>query len=351
MAQVDDARLSAALSDVLAQGDTKELFRAVLRTALQELIEEELTAAIGAAAHERTETRSNQRNGGRSKTLSTPAGDVELRTPKVRVGSFFPSLLGPRRRGRRGSRRLPEPAAGPHRLPVRVLRRDLRLEARIDGRVVSRAVVVATGVAADGTREVLGVDVGDSEDEVFWTAFLRSLRTRGLTGVRLVISDAHAGLKGRRRPPGAGRRLAALQGPVRAQRPGLANKQHGEMVPATIRTVFAQPDAQAAREQLHAVVDMRRAKFPAVARCCSMPNRTCSPTPTSPDRTGGGSGRPTRWSASTRRSSAAATSSPSSPTTPPSSGSSAPCYWRSTTKGRSQTAPTSAEHSVAQLHA
>ena len=68
-------------------------------------------------------------------------------------------------------------------------------KARVDHRVVSQAVVVATGVAADGHREVLGFDVGDSEDGAFWTAFLRSLRTRGLTGVQLVISDAHAGLK------------------------------------------------------------------------------------------------------------------------------------------------------------
>ena len=70
------------------------------------------------------------------------------------------------------------------------------LKARVDGRVVFRAVVIATGVTADGGREVLGLDVGDSEDGAFWTAFLRSLKARGLTGVQLVISDAHTGLKG-----------------------------------------------------------------------------------------------------------------------------------------------------------
>ena len=87
----------------------------------------------------------------------------------------------------------------------------------MDGRVVSRAVVIATGVTADGGREVLGLDVGDSEDGAFWTAFLRSLKARGLTGVQLVISDAHTGLKpGHQR--GHGRcRLAALPGPLKLE--------------------------------------------------------------------------------------------------------------------------------------
>lgn len=138
------------------------------------------------------------------------------------------------------------------------------VKARLDGRVVSRAVV-ATGVAANGHREVLGCDVGDSEDEVFWTQFLRSLRQRSLSGVRLVISDAHEGLKA-----AVGRVLAGAgwqRCRVHFVRSALAkvSKSHAEMVAATVRTIFAQPDALAAREQLHAVVDMLRGKFPAVA--------------------------------------------------------------------------------------
>lgn len=139
------------------------------------------------------------------------------------------------------------------------------VKARVDGRVVSRAVVVATGVAVNGHREVLGCDVGDSEDEVFCTQFLRSLRQRGLSGVHLVISDADEGLKA-----AVGRVLAGAgwqRCRVHFVRNALAkvSKSHAEMVAATVRTIFAQPDAPAARQQLHAVVDMLRGKFPAVA--------------------------------------------------------------------------------------
>src|SRR3954454_18463761 len=97
MTHDNDARFADLLAR-LGEGDSRELFRRLLQHGMQELIDAELTAAIGAAPHERIETRSNQRNGARSRLLSTPAGDVELRIPKVRVGSFFPSLLEPRRR-------------------------------------------------------------------------------------------------------------------------------------------------------------------------------------------------------------------------------------------------------------
>jgi putative transposase len=97
MTHDDDARVADLLAR-LDEGDSRELFRRLLQQGMQELIDAELTAAIGAAPHERVESRSNQRNGSRSRLLSTPAGDIELRIPKVRVGSFFPSLLEPRRR-------------------------------------------------------------------------------------------------------------------------------------------------------------------------------------------------------------------------------------------------------------
>ena len=137
-------------------------------------------------------------------------------------------------------------------------------KARVEHRVVSQAIVVATGVAADGRREVLGFDVGDSEDGAFWTAFLRSLKTRGLHGVQLVISDAHAGLKAAIEAVLLGAawqrcRVHFLRN-VLAQVP----KGHQEMVAAAIRTVFAQPDAEHVRSQLDVIAGMLGRQFPKV---------------------------------------------------------------------------------------
>jgi len=137
-------------------------------------------------------------------------------------------------------------------------------KARVDHRVVSPAVVVATGVAADGRREVLGFDVGDSEDGAFWTAFLRSLKTRGLGGVQLVISDAHSGLKQAIEAVLIGAawqrcRVHFLRN-VLAQVP----KGHAEMVAAAIRTIFAQPDPGHVREQLDTIAGMLGRQLPKV---------------------------------------------------------------------------------------
>jgi putative transposase len=137
-------------------------------------------------------------------------------------------------------------------------------KARVNHRVVSQAVVVATGVAADGHREVLGFDVGDSEDGAFWTAFLRSLRARGLSGVQLVISDAHAGLKAAIASVLLGAawqrcRVHFLRNVLAAVPKGSA-----EMVAATIRTIFAQPAAAAVHEQLGIIAGMLGRQFPKV---------------------------------------------------------------------------------------
>jgi len=139
------------------------------------------------------------------------------------------------------------------------------VKVRQDGRVVSMAVVIAIGVRASGEREVLGLDVGPSEDGAFWLPFLRGLVARGLAGVRLVTSDAHAGLKGAI--------VAVLQGAswqrcrVHFVRNALAYVPKGAqpMVAATIRTVFVQPDAAAAREQWRRVADSFRPRFPRLA--------------------------------------------------------------------------------------
>jgi putative transposase len=139
------------------------------------------------------------------------------------------------------------------------------LKARVDGRVVSRAVVIATGVTADGGREVLGLDVGDSEDGAFWTAFLRSLKARGLAGVQLVISDAHTGLKAAIAAVMAGAAWQRCR--VHFLRNVLARVPKGsaEMVAAAIRTIFAQPTGAEVIEQVDKVAAMLAPKFPAVA--------------------------------------------------------------------------------------
>ena len=235
-------------------------------------------------------------------------GTLDLRVPRVRDGSFFPSLLEPRKRAERAlvavvqeayvqgvsTRRVDDlvQALGLQgisksqvsrlceALDAEVERFRTRkldgpypyvwldatfLKVRQDGRVVSLAVVLAIGVGASGQREVLGLDVGPSEDGAFWVQFLRSLVARGLSGVQLVISDAHQGLKGAIE--------AVLQGAawqrcrVHFVRNALAlvPKSTQQMVAATIRTVFVQPDAAAAREQWRRVADGFRPRYPRLA--------------------------------------------------------------------------------------
>ena len=138
------------------------------------------------------------------------------------------------------------------------------VKARVGGRVVSRAVVVATGVSSEGTREVLGIAIGDSEDAAFWTQFLQSLRGRGLGGVQLVISDSHLGLKAAIAKvfPGA----AWQRCRVHFMRNVLVKvpKHHQQMVAAMIRTIFAQPDARHVERQLREVAATMHKQFPQV---------------------------------------------------------------------------------------
>jgi transposase-like protein len=131
--------------------------------------------------------------------------------------------------------------------------------------VVSRAVVIATGITADGQREVLGVDVGDSEDETFWTAFLRSLRSRALGGVRLVISDAHAGLRAAITKTVQGASWQRCR--VHFARNLLATvpKAHTEMVAAAFRSIFALTDPADVRARWDEVTDTLAARFPRAA--------------------------------------------------------------------------------------
>jgi len=303
-----DSDLSELLEAVKA-GEMTEKIRTSLAWVLQQLIEAELTATIGAGPHERTDSRTAQRNGHRPKLITTAAGDVELYIPKLREGSFYPSLLERRRRIDRAlfavvmeawvhgvsTRKVDDlvkalgAASGISKSEVsRIcaeLDRDLEafrtrklegefpyvfcdatyVKARVRGRVVSRAVVIATGVTSSGDREVLGVEVGDSEDGAFWTAFLRSLRARGLSGVQLVISDHHLGLKQAISSVFIGASWQRCR--VHFMRNVLARvpKASSEMVAAAIRTVFAQPDAAHVRSQADEVTRMLAGQFPDVA--------------------------------------------------------------------------------------
>ena len=298
------------LTDALRSADGGEVMRRLLLTMLQALIDAEATAQIGAAPHERTETRTTQRNGTRDKLVATTAGDLTVQIPKVRTGSFFPSLLAPRRRidvalhavvmqawvEGVSTRKVDDLVAalgvesGISKSEVSRICAQLDGEvaawrarpldeqafpyvfldatyckARVNGRVVSRAVVIATGVSADGRREVLGCDVGDSENEVFWTDFLRGLRDRGLAGVQLVISDSHRGLTNAIDTVLAGAAWQRCR--VHFMRNVLArvSKGQAEMVAAAIRTIFAQPTADTVREAVDNVATTLERQFPAVA--------------------------------------------------------------------------------------
>jgi putative transposase len=298
------------LLDVMRSADGGDLMRRLLATMLQLLVDAEATAFIGAERHERSEARTTQRNGTRDKLVATATGDITVKIPKLRSGSFFPSLLCPRRRvdvalhavimqawiEGVSTRKVDDLVAalgvesgisksevsricGQLDTDIAAWReRDLSSQttpyvfldatyckARIGGRVVSQAVVIATGVTADGHREVLGVDVGDSETEDFWSEFLRSLRDRGLHGVQLVISDAHRGLVNAISAVCAGAAWQRCR--VHFMRNALAkvSKGHAEMVAAAIRTIFTQPTGPGVREHVEVVAGMLEAQFPIVA--------------------------------------------------------------------------------------
>jgi transposase-like protein len=305
----DEVRM--ALQGLLRKAGVEQdadFLREGVRVLSQALMELEVADHVGAERHERTTERTGQRNGYRERAWDTRVGTIALQVPRVRDGSYFPSLLDPRKRAERAlvavvqeayvqgisTRRVDDlvHALGMQgisksqvsrmcqELDAEVERfRNRRLEAtypyvwldatfvkvRHDGRVVSQAVVVAIGVRDTGERDVLGVDVGPSEDGAFWLSFLRSLVARGLSGVQLVISDAHGGLKAAI--------SAVLHGAswqrcrVHFVRNALAHvpKSMAAMVAATIRTVFVQPDASGAREQWRKVADNLRSRFPRVA--------------------------------------------------------------------------------------
>src|ERR1700737_1345261 len=235
--------LSMALAELLRKADAEpdlDTLREGVRVMTQALMELEVAQHLGAERYQRSPERQGERNGYRDRNWDTRVGTLELRVPRVRDGSFFPGLVEPRKRAERAlvatvreayvqgvstrrvddlvkalgldgisksqiSRLCPEWDTGVERFRSRKLDGAYPyiwvdatfLKVRQDHRVVNMAVVIAFGLnAATGQREVLGVDVGPSEDGAFWLRFLRALVARGLAGVQLVVSDSHQGLKG-----------------------------------------------------------------------------------------------------------------------------------------------------------
>jgi putative transposase len=304
---------SMALEELLRKAQLSEdvdFLREGVRALAHALMEVEVTQHVGARRYQRTSARTGERNGSRERRWDTRVGSITLQVPRVRDGSYFPSLLEPRRRAERAlvavvqeayvqgvsTRRVDELAqalglTGISKSQVSLVCQELDgeverfrtrslgeacypyvwldatfVKARRAGRVVGQAVVIAIGLNAQtGQREVLGLDVGPSEDGAFWLAFLRGLVARGLAGVQLVVSDAHEGLK---TAIGAVLHGASWQRcRVHFVRNALAlvPKAAQQLVAATIRTVFAQPEPEMARQTWRTVADGFRVRYPRVA--------------------------------------------------------------------------------------
>jgi transposase-like protein len=296
------------LQALLAKSADADFLREMIGFAAERLMELEVGALTGAAHGERNPAgRLTQRNGYRGRGWETRAGTVELRIPKLRRGSYFPAFLEPRRIAEKALTAVIQEAyvqgistrsvdelvkamgmTGISKSQVSRLCEEIDgkidsflerpldgdwpyvwldatyVKVRQDGRIVPVAVTLATGVNAQGRREVLGMAVGSSEAETFWTGFLRKLRRRGLSGVKLVISDAHEGLKA-----AVTRILNATWQRCRVHfmRNVLAHagKQGRRVVSAFIATAFAQDDAHAAKAQWRKIADQLRPKLPKLA--------------------------------------------------------------------------------------
>jgi transposase-like protein len=285
-----------------------DFLREAIRVMSAALMELEVSAQAGAERYERREERTSYRNGYRERTWATRVGDVPLRIPKLRHGTYFPSLLEPRRRAEQALLAVVQQAyvegvstrkvddlvqalglSGVDQSAVSRMCRELDplveqfrqrplthaypylwldalyLKVRQNHRIVSQAVVIALGVRETGEREVVGFAVGASEEEAFWREFLRSLVGRGLHGVQLVVSDAHEGLKAA--SAGVFQGASWQRCRVHFLRNLLARvpQQDKAVVAALARTIFAQPDRQAAGQQLREVARLLEARWPAAA--------------------------------------------------------------------------------------
>jgi len=295
------------LRELVEKSGDLDLLKEMIGFAAERLMELEVGVRAGAAYGEKDPERKAQRNGYRERDWQTRAGNVELRIPKLRTGSYFPSFLEPRRAVEKALTAVIQEAyiqgvstramddlvqamggTGISKSQVSRLCEDIdeRVEAfltrpiegewvylwidatylkvRQGGRIVSVAVTIAVGVNTDGRREVLGMAIGPSEAETFWTAFLRDLVRRGLSGVKLVISDAHEGIKA-----SVARVLNTSWQRCRVhfQRNVLAHagKSSRRVVSAFIATAFAQNDYASAKTQWRHVADQMRPKLPKLA--------------------------------------------------------------------------------------
>lgn len=296
-----------SLRALLEKTADADMVREMLSFGAQRLMELEIATLTGAGRGERSPERINHRNGYRERDWETRVGTVELRIPKLRKGSYFPSFLEPRRMAEKALTAVIQEAyvggistrsvdelvkalgmSGISKSQVSrlcseidekvasFLTRPLEgdwpylwldatyLKVRQNGRIVSVATIIAVGVNSDGRREVLGLDIGPSEAETFWVEFLRKLARRGLRGVKLVVSDAHEGLKA-----AVTRVLNATWQRCRVHfmRNVLAHagKQGRRVVSAFIATAFAQNDAKAAQAQWRQVADQLRPRVPKLA--------------------------------------------------------------------------------------